>query len=399
MKVAKKAPNCRRFRAILSYDGARFHGWQKQGKTGSASALRTVEGVLELCLRPAFGQGIKFWPAGRTDAGTSAKGQVVQFDAMLSPCSPTIIPAIPKNADITERARLRAEAHLLEARIVLVAIAGKPTPPQHMTAALNALLPSDVRLLEVQLASRTFSAMAEVRWKRYVYTFGRSAEESLELRRSIQSDFAHRCRPAARVRSADSEPAELNVERMRAAARLLVGTHNFAAFQASGGRVHTVRTVYLCDIDVHPDGTLSLITEGTGFLYKMVRMMAAAVASVGMGLDPIASIEARLSPDSPVVKKAHLKAQLRAAHHDAPEASKSDASESDASDIDPSEGCTYSERAVVPSTHMGLPEVNCASGLNAPVRIAPQRMALDARFLCLEHVEYELEWAEAHALL
>jgi tRNA U38,U39,U40 pseudouridine synthase TruA len=41
----------------------------------------------------------------------------------------------------------------------------------------------------------------------------------------------------------------LDVARMQAAAALLEGTHDFAAFQAKGGRVTTVRTIFKCAVE------------------------------------------------------------------------------------------------------------------------------------------------------
>ena len=46
----------------------------------------------------------------------------------------------------------------------------------------------------------------------------------------------------------DEDVPEIDVERMQRAAQLLVGTHDFAAFQAKGGRVTTVRTIFNCTV-------------------------------------------------------------------------------------------------------------------------------------------------------
>lgn len=79
-KIDKRDVNCHRYRMVLSYEGAGFHGWQKQ--TNAGVQLRTVEKVLEDQLRPVLAQSLKFWPSGRTDAGVSASGQAAQFDAV-----------------------------------------------------------------------------------------------------------------------------------------------------------------------------------------------------------------------------------------------------------------------------------------------------------------------------
>ena len=72
---------------------------------------------------------------------------------------------------------------------------------------------------------------------------------------------------------------------MQAAARLLVGTHDFAAFQAKGGRVTTVRTIFDCHVSQDAaTGRVSITCEGDGFLYKMVRIIAGTLLKVSMRL-------------------------------------------------------------------------------------------------------------------
>ena len=71
-----------RFRARLRYDGANFHGVQKNQRTDDGTELRTILSTLEQSLWPALRQPwVRFQVAGRTDAGVSATGQVVTFDA------------------------------------------------------------------------------------------------------------------------------------------------------------------------------------------------------------------------------------------------------------------------------------------------------------------------------
>ena len=120
-KVIKRAPDCRRFVALVAYDGADFCGWQAQphqrqhggsptaadasadvNLAAPSAALRTVQATLEEALGTALHQDVRCWAAGRTDAGVSAMAQVVQFDAMLAQSSPT--------ASKTGRSRLRGAA-------------------------------------------------------------------------------------------------------------------------------------------------------------------------------------------------------------------------------------------------------------------------------------------------
>lgn len=67
-----------RYRAVISYFGARYVGWQRQ-----LNGL-SVQEVLEKALEKTFGTKTSATASGRTDAGVHAEGQVVHFDADTS---------------------------------------------------------------------------------------------------------------------------------------------------------------------------------------------------------------------------------------------------------------------------------------------------------------------------
>ena len=73
---------------------------------------------------------------------------------------------------------------------------------------------------------------------------------------------------------------------MQAEADALIGTHDFAAFAASGSVVKdTVRTIWRADVS--RDGhDVALIVEGSGLLYNMVRIIAGTLRDVGSGKLP-----------------------------------------------------------------------------------------------------------------
>ena len=60
---------------VLSYDGSRFFGWQKQ-----AEGIPTVQAELESAISKIAGENISVTVAGRTDTGVHAIAQVVHFD-------------------------------------------------------------------------------------------------------------------------------------------------------------------------------------------------------------------------------------------------------------------------------------------------------------------------------
>ena len=325
-RVIKKGPDCRRFKAKISYIGEGFCGWQKQGPSPDGTLLRSIEGQLEQSLRPALGQAVGFFPAGRTDAGVSATGQIVTFDAMLSPRSP-VGPKPSKHLRGEELAKARQKIFAEESQTVLLDVLGQPTPPSGLAAAFNCVLPTDLQIVSVEMAARNFDPLGEARWKRYCYALDAPAcfavrksvywgvlqdsEEAaiaggrLDVPRHSQTLGIPEANPDSKFRASHpSEPSpgdegargkvpepdnaavpDVIVSRMQDAAHLLVGTHDFAAFQAKGGRVTTVRSIFRCSVQ-EDAGRLVITCEGDGFLYKMVRIIAGTLLKIGMGIAP-----------------------------------------------------------------------------------------------------------------
>ena len=272
-----------RLRAIASYDGRNFHGVQKNVRTQDGTELRTILSTLEGSLWPALDQRPKFRVAGRTDAGVSASGQVISFDAE------------PTASDV-------------------ISVHGAPVHASALTAALNGCLPSDLQLRSVEIVPREFDVTRDCKWKRYRYSLPAlplaADDDGLRLlemvarqaaRAPSESDGAEDgARPGRRRRKAAARQATLDVEAIRRAASMLEGTHDFAAFQASGGdQKSTVRTLYRCAVEPRRDvegDAVDLVLEGDGFLYKMVRIVAGTLAMIGMGLAPAEIIPAALDP-------------------------------------------------------------------------------------------------------
>lgn len=208
----------RRLKLVLEYDGTAYHGWQVQ------PGLDTVQGRLEAVLAQLASAPVHVMGAGRTDAGVHALGQVATCSADLRQDEPTL------------------------------------------RRALNALLPRDIVVREVESAPADFDARRCAKSKTYRYTL---------LRRAVPS--------ALHGRFSLYVPYPLNVDAMTEAARHLVGTHDFSAFRAGTCAAATpVRTVYRGDWHVTGDLWRFEIV-GNAFLQHMVRIIVGTLLDVGRG--------------------------------------------------------------------------------------------------------------------
>jgi tRNA pseudouridine38-40 synthase len=188
----------------------------------------SIQALVEDALAPIEGKAVTVHGAGRTDAGVHALAQV---------------------ASVALEARLEA-----------------PT----LVRALNATLPPDVRARDASEAPTGFHARFSATSKAYRYYIRAAGVVSPFERRYVWH-----------------VPVPLDDEAMAAAAEVLRGTHDFAAFQGAGSDVATsTRTILdLAITRVHePDGSLVLIdVEADGFLRHMVRTIVGTLVDVGRG--------------------------------------------------------------------------------------------------------------------
>lgn len=187
-----------------------------------------MQGHLETCLARMTGAATPVVGASRTDAGVHAEGQVAHFDT---------------SADI---------------------------PVHGFRRGLNGLLPPGIAVVAADEVGPDFHARFSAAGKRYRYALLSRADRSPLLRHRTW----HRPRP-------------LDLEAMRAAARPLVGEHDFSAFRAAGCSArHAVRRI--TGIELRRDGDLVLLeVTGNAFLRNMVRILAGSLVAAGEGrLDP-----------------------------------------------------------------------------------------------------------------
>ncbi len=97
-------------------------------------------------------------------------------------------------------------------------------------------------------------------------------------------------------RTAWHVPVKLDVKRMRTAAKLFVGKHDFQSFAANPGykKETTVRSLTRCELKKSGAQFTVIIIEGDGFLYKMCRGIAGTIVQAGMGKFPPEQIKTML---------------------------------------------------------------------------------------------------------
>ena len=221
----------RNFLLTIEYDGSRFYGWQRQPD------VRTAQGELETVLTHVMGKPVQINGTSRTDAGVHALGQQASF------CGEFGIP--------TDRIQT-AVNNLL---------AGKGGGFSKLGRV------GDMRITKVEEKPAEFHARFDSLGKRYRYIIGNGPDVDI-----FRRNYAYQI----------TEP--LNVAAMQNAAQYIVGTHDFACFQAAGSneRETTVRTIYSLTVKRQGCDVILEVT-GDGFLYNMVRIITGTLTEVGLG--------------------------------------------------------------------------------------------------------------------
>jgi tRNA pseudouridine38-40 synthase len=208
-----------RYRAVVSYDGTDFSGWQVQ------AGRRTVQAVLQEAIRSVVGADVQVFCSGRTDAGVHARGQVVHFD-------------------------------LPEKR-----------PARKLFLAFNARLPEDVRIERITGTRPDFDARFSAKSKEYRYFIWNHPVATPDLRRTR----AH-VRPRLDVASMKRAAARLEGRHDFAAFCANPG------YERDG----TVRRLDRLRVS-RRGSEVVIIARGEGFLYRMVRSLAGFLIRVGLG--------------------------------------------------------------------------------------------------------------------
>jgi tRNA pseudouridine38-40 synthase len=207
-----------RIKAVVAYDGTAYHGFQRQAPESEP----TIQGQLEAALKRIDQPG-GVWGAGRTDSGVHASGQVIAFDVNWS-----------HGLSVLQR-------------------------------ALNAVLPGDIAVLELEQSADKFHPRFDALSREYRYRL-----YTTPIREPLWDRYEWHV------------PHELDVANMKRAAGRLIGEHDFATFGQPTAGESTVRNMMRAEVaanEVH----ISIELQANGFLYRMVRRIVGTLVRVGRG--------------------------------------------------------------------------------------------------------------------
>ena len=185
----------------------------------------TIESKLTEALTSLLVEPVQVIGASRTDSGVHARGNVAVFDT----------------------------SHRM--------------PADRICMALNQRLPEDIRVQSSEEVASDWHPRKCRCLKTYEY---RILNRRIEM--PMQRFYSHFCY------------FNLDLDKMRQAAGLLTGEHDFKSFCSVRTQVtDTVRTIYSIEVKRDEEDMIRIRVTGSGFLYNMVRIIAGTLMAVGMG--------------------------------------------------------------------------------------------------------------------
>ena len=209
----------RNLRLDICYDGTRYKGWQRLSVGDS-----TIQDKLETTLSRLLNENIEVSASGRTDAGTHALHQIINFH-----CESTM-------------------------------------SCEQILDGLRKYLPEDIGVYSCKNVSERFHARLNAKEKTYRYRIWNSDEPCVFDRKYVYIDTRN-----------------FNLRLMQIAAQQYVGTHDFSAFCGNKKmKKSTVRSIRNFTIR-NENAEIVFEVTGNGFLQHMVRIMVGTLLEVGIG--------------------------------------------------------------------------------------------------------------------
>ncbi|MFV0361938.1 MAG: tRNA pseudouridine synthase A [Suipraeoptans sp.] len=219
----------------IEYDGSRYQGFEKQKDSAPGS---TISGkLIEVIKRMTGEDDIELICALRTEVGVHAYGQVANFKTY-------------SNID-----------------------------PEDVKHYMNRYLPMDIAIVEATREDDRFQAKLNAISKSYIYHIFIDKEPNVFDRK--HSNYT---------------PGPIDRDKIRAAADLLTGIHDFKNF--SGNKSNKSTTKEVLDINAYGDeGEMYITISANDFLHNMARIIIATLTDIGLGNRPVDDITAIFNGD------------------------------------------------------------------------------------------------------
>jgi len=208
-----------RYKIILSYDGEKYSGFQRQNKE------LTIQETIENALRVVLRENISIVSSGRTDAGVSAIEQVCHIDT------------------------------------------DQEVIPDKFKGYMNTVLPDDIRISDIIKTDENFHARYSAKKKIYEYYFyiGRN-------RVPVYDRFA--CFVGFDLNIENMQIACKYIEGIHDFTSFCASNTNVQ---------DKTREIYSAEIQCIDNNLYKFVISGSGFLYNMVRIIMGTLEMIGMG--------------------------------------------------------------------------------------------------------------------
>lgn len=206
------------YKMTVAYDGTNYGGWQIQGNAP------TIQSNLQTVIKVLLKDDVHVTGSGRTDSGVHALGQIAHF-------------MHPTEIDL--------------ARFI---------------NSLNALLPRDIRIIQIKEVPLAFHARYSAIAKTYHYNI--CLDKFQNPFKRLYSLYVHE---------------KVDLVLLKEAADFFVGTHDFTSFanEAHSGCAarDAIRTIEYLKV-ISQEGGVRLEFKANGFLYKMVRNIVGTLLEI-----------------------------------------------------------------------------------------------------------------------
>ncbi len=207
----------RNLKLVVAYDGTGYAGWQFQPNAP------TVQGILKDAAAIILDHPVTVHGASRTDAGVHAHYQVASLKTTVT------------------------------------------RKPELIAKGLNAVLPPDIRVMNVTDVHDSFHPRFDAIEKTYRYRLFSGPALMPTEHRFVHHVFGR-----------------MDLDAMVEAAALFTGTHDYSSFRdAKCTATSTVRSISQSNLNILNDGFLEYIIVGNRFLHHMVRIIVGTLIWVG----------------------------------------------------------------------------------------------------------------------